>query len=279
MKQVFHSCLFLLFLSLTSFFIRQEKEKLPEIRIETDLGTMVAVLYNDTPLHRDNFLKNIRNHVYDSLLWHRVINEFMIQGGDPESKTAASGVALGNGGLGYTVKPEFIPGHFHKKGVLAAARQGDDVNPGKESSSSQFYIVHGKVFEERVLHMMEERANNQKRNQIFNALLTQPQNAALLDTVKAALGKNDNEKIQAVYNQLSPEIEKLLLVNGKLQFTKEQIEAYTTIGGAPHLDGAYTVFGEVTEGLDVLDKIAAVPVDQNNRPLQDIRMKISIIEE
>lgn len=279
MKQVFHSCLFLLLLGLTSMVIRNPEEKLQKIRIETSQGTMIAVLYNDTPGHRDNFLGNVKNKVYDDLLWHRVIKEFMIQGGDPDSKNATSGQMLGNGGLGFTIPAEFVPGRFHKKGALAAARTGDDVNPNKESSSTQFYIVQGKTFDEGLLKKMEERTNHQIRNKIFNDLLMLPENKVYLDTIKAAMNRRDQSVIQSVYQKMSPAIEKTLEVTGKFSYSAEQMKAYQTIGGAPHLDGSYTVFGEVIEGLEVIDKIANLPVDGNSRPITDIKMKITLVEE
>lgn len=259
--------------------IRNPEEKLQKIRIETSQGTMIAVLYNDTPGHRDNFLGNVKNKVYDDLLWHRVIKEFMIQGGDPDSKNATSGQMLGNGGLGFTIPAEFVPGRFHKKGALAAARTGDDVNPNKESSSTQFYIVQGKTFDEGLLKKMEERTNHQIRNKIFNDLLMLPENKVYLDTIKAAMNRRDQSVIQSVYQKMSPAIEKTLEVTGKFSYSAEQMKAYQTIGGAPHLDGSYTVFGEVIEGLEVIDKIANLPVDGNSRPITDIKMKITLVEE
>lgn len=278
MKQVIHICLFLSALVFSSFVLIPQDKKATKVRIETTHGVMVAVLYDDTPLHRDNFIKNIREGVYKDLLFHRVINEFMIQGGDPDSRNAQPGQVLGNGSLGYTIPAEFRPNHYHRKGVLAMARQGDDVNPKKESSSCQFYIVHGKVFEEKVLGMMEERVNQQTKNQIFNELLMKPENAALLKKAKDAVAAKDQAKLQEVVNTLNPAIEEEFAKRGKFAFSEEQKKAYTSLGGAPHLDGSYTAFGEVIEGLEVLDKIAAEKTDQYNRPATDIKMNITIIE-
>jgi len=190
----------------------------PLIKIETSAGDMVVMLYDETPIHRDNMLKLAREGYFKGQLFHRVIRDFMIQGGDPHSVDADRGQRLGTGGPGYTLPAEFRKDLFHKKGALAAARMGDQVNPEKESSGSQFYLVQGQVF--------------------------------TVDMLKA-LEKDRPEP-----------------------FTPAAIEAYTTIGGTPHLDGAYTVFGEVVEGLDVLDSIASVPVDSYNRPLQDIVFNI-----
>lgn len=278
MKQVIHICLFLIGLNINLFAQSQSSNGPVKIKIETTLGNMVAVLYDDTPLHRDNFVKNIKEGVYKDLLFHRVIKEFMIQGGDPDSKNAPADKVLGNGSLGYTIPAEFKPNHYHKKGVLAMARQGDDVNPKKESSSCQFYIVHGKVFEDNVLTMMEDRFNQQTRNQIFNEFLMKTENAEWLKKAQDAVNAKDNAKLQEVVNHFSPQIEEELTKRGKFAFTAEQRKIYTTLGGAPHLDGNYTVFGEITEGLDVIDKIAAEVTDRYDRPVKNIIMNISIIE-
>lgn len=192
------------------------------VLIETSLGNMTVELFNETPKHRDNFVKLVKEGFYDGLIFHRVINNFMIQGGDPNSRNAAAGVMLGNGTLGYTVPAEFVPGLIHKKGALAAARQGDQVNPQKASSSCQFYIVQGNVWTTENLERMG-----------------------------AQMGR---------------------------KFDKQQIETYTTVGGTPHLDYDYTVFGQVVDGLDVIDKIAAVRCGRGDRPIEDITMKMSLIE-
>ena len=198
------------------------------VLLSTSEGEITVKLYNDTPLHRDNFLKLTREGFFDSLLFHRVIHGFMIQTGDPQSKNAPSGSALGNGGPGYTIPAEILPHRFHKKGALAAARQGDNINPNRVSSGSQFYIVQGTTYQTERLLSMEERRN-----------------AAEPD----------------------------------FMYGKEQLEAYTTIGGAPHLDGQYTVFGEVVSGLEIIDAIAKQKVDARNRPVEDIRiLKATILK-
>lgn len=189
----------------------------------TTAGVVEMVLYNETYRHRDNFVKLVKEHRFDSLLFHRVIKDFMIQGGDPMSKNAASGELLGEGDLGYRIEAEFMPElHFHKRGALAAAREPDDVNPKKASSASQFYIVWGKVFTPEQLD--EFKRNYRKRN------------------------------------------------NREPLMTKEQKIVYTTQGGTPHLDGSYTVFGEVTDGLDVVEKIQNMSCDDNDRPKEDVRI-------
>jgi peptidyl-prolyl cis-trans isomerase B (cyclophilin B) len=206
-------------------------EKRHLVEINTTAGRMVVELYNETPLHRDNFLKLVRDHYYDSLLFHRVIEGFMIQGGDPDSRQADDRTKpLGDGGPGYTLPAEFRPELFHRKGALAAARIGDDVNPEKRSDGSQFYIVQGRQWAPADLARMEERLN-----------MNRPDSLAI-------------------------------------HYTPEQIEAYKTGGGAPHLDGNYTVFGQLVEGFDVLDRIAGSPCDNQARPLADVRMWMRVIQ-
>lgn len=191
----------------------------PIVELVTEYGTMELQLYASTPKHRDNFVKLVKEGFYDSLLFHRVINDFMIQGGDPVSKGAAPNVMLGNGGPGYTIPAEFVDSLIHLKGALAAARMGDGVNPQKASSGSQFYIVEGQPVKTAVLNQMQQQ-------------------------------------------------------NG-IPYTETQKQAYTTEGGTPHLDGGYTVFGRVISGMEVLEKIAAVPVS-GSRPTKDITMKMRL---
>lgn len=195
------------------------------VALTTDSGVIILKLYNQIPLHRDNFIKLVKQHYFDSLLFHRVIKNFMIQGGDPDSRNARPHILLGNGGPSYTIPAEFDTSLFHKKGVLAAAREGDNVNPTKASSASQFYIVQGKKFTD-----------------------------AGLDSV-----------------------EKFRLKGRKIPLSHREV--YKTIGGTPHLDMNYTIFGEVESGLEVVDKIAAAPRDSNDRPLTDIRMTMKLIRK
>ena len=189
----------------------QEKETL--VLIKTSLGDITVKLYNDTPLHRDNFIKLINEGWYNNSPFHRVINNFMIQGGQNQD---------GSVDPGYTIPAEFRSNHIHKKGALAAARQGDHVNPKKASSGCQFYIVQGQVLTPAHIQMYQQRMG--------------------------------------------------------LTFTQEQIEAYTTVGGTPHLDGEYTVFGEVVEGLDVIDKIAKVKTGYMDVPVEAVTMTIEILK-
>lgn len=186
------------------------------VEMITTMGKITLRLYDETPLHRDNFLKLVKNGTYDGLLFHRVIKDFMVQAGDPKSRNAKPGQPLGDGTLGYTIPAEFRPELIHKSGALCAARQGDQINPKKESSASQFYIVQGQVWDDKTLDMMEKR-----------------------------LGKS---------------------------FTDVQRKVYTTVGGTPHLDGDYTVFGEVVDGMEVVNKIADVKCDRMARPVEDVRI-------
>jgi cyclophilin family peptidyl-prolyl cis-trans isomerase len=214
--------LILIAASLISFSSYSQDER-TVVKINTSYGNMVIELYNETPKHKDNFIKLVKKSFYDGTLFHRVIPGFMIQGGDPTSKNAKPKQRLGNGGPGYTVPSEFNEDLFHKKGALAAAREPDAINPKKASSGSQFYIVEGLVFKSKKLQEIAKMA-------------------------------------------------------GKNEMTEETQLAYTSIGGYPYLDGNYTVFGEVTEGMKVITKIANVKRDDKNRPIEDIKMKITIIQ-
>jgi len=246
------------------------------ILIETSYGSIRIKLYNETPLHRDNFLKLAEKHFYDSLLFHRVIQGFMIQGGDPDSKNALPKQFLGNGEVGYTIPAEFNPNLFHKRGALAGARNPDEINPNQESSGCQFYIVQGKVFTDTLLRQVEQRitgmmaynkvVKNQDNKKLIGKYLEFSQ-AGIPDSIYFYKAKLD-ALTQAEISKMKP-----------YKFSEEQKKAYTAAGGAPHLDESYTVFGEVLEGMNVVDKIAAVKGDKFSRPLTDVRMKITIIKQ
>lgn len=211
-------------LTLMSFTMFQSSKKETKVEITTNYGSIKIKLYNETPQHRDNFIKLVKQGFYDSTLFHRVISNFMIQGGDPDSKDAQKGELLGEGDVGYTLPAEFNSNYIHKKGALAAARQGDNVNPNKRSSGCQFYIVQGRKY---------------SKDEVDNII------------------KNKKDRVN---------------------YTEDQYKIYETIGGTPHLDMDYTVFGEVIEGLDVIDKIAAVKKDRRDRPVEDVKMTIKIIK-
>lgn len=239
--------------------------------LETEFGNVELKLYNETPLHRDNFLKLVKEGVYNDLLFHRVIKDFMIQGGDPSSKSADSTAMLGSGDLGYTIPSEFVyPKYFHKKGALAAARTGDEVNPKKESSASQFYIVTGSVFTEGKLKALEKQRFERLKQSVFNDL-----QALHRETIKELYRNGDKELLAELRDRLVDETEdEAEERKGESLFTPEEIEAYTTLGGTPFLDNQYTVFGEVVSGLDVIDKIQSVETNAQDRPTKNVKMKI-----
>lgn len=260
-------------------FLKAQEIPETKVLINTTMGDIKVKLYNETPLHRDNFIKLVNEHIYDSLLFHRVIQSFMIQGGDPDSKNAAPGVMLGNGGLAYTVPAEFNSKLIHKKGALAGAREGDDVNPNRASSSTQFYIVQGKVFTDSDLDKYEARINKEAKQRVFSAFINKPENKELLQKWIVFQQANQKDSLQKLSASVEPLIQSEIEKTGTYKFSPEQRAAYKTIGGAPHLDSGYTVYGEVIEGIETVDKIAAVPVDQVARPLADVRiLKMTIIK-
>jgi len=243
------------------------------VLISTDLGDIKVKLYDETPLHRDNFLKLAGEGYYEGVLFHRVINHFMIQTGDPGSKGAAPGIQLGRGGPDYTVPAEFVPALYHKKGALAAARQGDQVNPLKASSGSQFYIVQGKILRSGELDTIEMRMNGNIQQGLLRSVFTPHQEE---------LNKYREEKNEAAFNQKVAELQvkadSLYTITPKFSYTAEQRQTYLTVGGFPMLDGNYTVFGEVLEGLEIIDKIASVKTDQFDRPVQDVKISVKILK-
>lgn len=251
-----------------------------KVLIETTYGDMKVKLYDETPKHRDNFVKLVKDGFYDSLLFHRVIDEFMIQGGDPDSKGADTAARLGSGGPGYKLDAEIKENFYHKRGVLAAAREGDQVNPERKSSGSQFYIVDGRKFTDEELDKLEERMNMQKKNEIFMELIQSEEHADLRQAYDSIRQARDREAFEElVQNRIEPLIQKELEKQGKFGFSEEQRKVYKETGGAPHLDGAYTAFGEVYEGLDVLDSISAVKTKPGDRPVEDIMMKMEMIND
>lgn len=247
--------------------------------ISTRFGEIKIRLYDETPLHKDNFIKLISGKFYDSLLFHRVIKDFMVQGGDPESKNASKGVLLGNGGPGYNIPAEFVPGLIHKIGALAAAREADMINPKKESSGSQFYIVQGKVFTDKELDNYEIKINQNLTNQLMGKILMLPENQHLRTKLDSVRNTGSQEGMLNFMKDIQPLAEAEMKKNNSYyKFSPVQRKIYTTAGGAPHLDGSYTVFGEVVEGMNIIDSIANAKVDENNRPLEDIRMTIRLSE-
>jgi len=242
-------------------------EKMTKVELETTYGNIVVELYNETPQHRDNFIKLVKEGYYDGVLFHRVIKDFMIQTGDGNSKTAGPETSLGDGDPGYTIEAEFVyPKYFHKRGALAAARTGDQVNPERRSSGSQFYIVTGKIYSSDELKMMTQRMADMKKQDIFRQLVIE--NQSKIQQLQQA---QDNAGLQALQNELIQQTE-AEAAKTPFSMTDEQINAYTSIGGTPHLDGQYTVFGEVVQGMDVVDKIQNVTTGRMDRPTVDVKI-------
>lgn len=252
--------------------IKQDVPAGPTLDIVTTAGDIKIRLYDDTPLHRDNFLKLAKEGYYDGVLFHRVINDFMVQTGDPDSKNADKGVMLGSGGPGYTIPAEIeYPKHYHKYGALAAARTGDEMNPERKSSGSQFYIVTGKKYSPQQLSRMEEMSVQKQLQSYFMEL--QRQN---MDTIRQLRLAKDSVGLENLRQELIKQTEG----NVKpVTMSEEQVRDYTTIGGTPHLDGQYTVFGEVLEGMDTVEKIQKAETDGRDRPLEDIRIISIKVEE
>ncbi len=252
-----------------------ENKKETKILIETSAGNIRVKLYNDTPKHRDNFIKLVKEGFYNGTLFHRVIKDFMIQGGDPDSKNAPAGKMLGSGDVGYTLPSEFVyPKYFHKKGVLSAARQGDQSNPEKKSSGCQFYIVTGKVYSAEQLVGMEEQINQNKVSAIFNRLAQEH-----MKEIYKLRKEGNEDALYDLQEKLVGQAQEEASKQPGFSFTPQQVEAYTTVGGTPHLDGEYTVFGEVVEGMDVVEAIQKAKTDRSDRPSEDIRMiKVSVVE-
>ncbi len=250
----------------------QDSQRLPakddaKVLIHTSEGDITVLLYGDTPRHRDNFLKLVEENFYDSTLFHRVINEFMVQAGDPESKTAKPGQQLGSGDPGYTIPAEFYyPHHFHKRGALSAARTGDQVNPKKESSGSQFYIVTGKKYSAAELSQMSEQMKQQAMYSIFDSLANQN-----MDQIRQMQQAQDNAGLKALQEKLVAQAEEIA-AKGNYSIPADVAQVYETVGGTPFLDGQYTVFGEVLSGMDVVEKIEKAQTDRNDRPTSDIRI-------
>lgn len=257
MKKIFIA----LFILLLAASVQAQKYVL----LETNLGNIKLKLNENTPKHSENFLKLVKAKHYDGLLFHRVVKDFMVQGGSSDSRNAEKGKMLGAGDIGYTVDAEILPGNIHKKGALCAARQGDQVNPEKKSSGEQFYIVQGKPLTAEELKMMEDRKLAMAKNQLGTKLFK-----PLQDTYKSYMVSGERGKADSLINSVQQQIEKEFAGYTKHLIPEAVKETYKTIGGTPFLDGEYTVFGEVVEGLDIIDKIAAVKTDQNDRPEEDV---------
>ena len=253
--------------------LNMENVKETLVCLETTMGNITVKLYDETPKHKENFIKLVKEGAYDSTLFHRVIKNFMIQAGDPLSKNATDTTTLGSGDVGYTIPAEFNKNFFHKKGALAAARQGDEVNPERESSGCQFYIVTGRKFSEAQMINMENHMNEARLEEVFNNLARKH-----MKEIYKMRKAGDTEGLLELQDSLESQARNIVDKEPALRYTKEQKQTYTTIGGAPHLDGAYTVFGEVVDGMDVVEKIEQVGTNHADRPKVDIRItKASVL--
>lgn len=243
------------------------------VTINTSVGTLKAKLYDDVPNHVRTFIERAKRGEYNGTLFTRVLPEFMIQGGAPDSRNAPAGARCGFGDRNSEIMPEIRPHHFNKRGALAAPRQNDDINPQKKSDMSQFFIVQGKVYRETELDTLERTANYPARQKALKEFYAPVR--AELNMIKMSNKREYQKRLRAINAQIDSVIQ---ATPGHLLFTDEQRKAYTTVGGCHHLDGTYTIFGELTEGFDVLDQIATQPKDQNDRPKKDIRIQSITIE-
>lgn len=244
------------------------------VNITTSVGDIKIRLFGDTPKHRDNFLKLVNEGYYDGVLFHRVIKDFMIQTGDPDSKNAAPGAMLGSGNPGYTIEAEIsYPKHYHVRGALAAARTGDEMNPERRSSGSQFYIVTGKTFNDSTLTQMERSMQQQQMQAIFNRKATEHR-AEIMEFRR----NRDQAGLMALQDKLVAETEAEAKAN-PVTMPADVRKAYVEKGGAPHLDGAYTVFGEVISGMETVEKIEAAETGRADRPKEDIKIISMTVEK
>lgn len=254
----------LLFLS---FSCNQVKNDSRIIKIQTEKGEIVIRLYNETPKHRDNIIKLAEEKYYHGQIFHRIINNFVVQGGDPTTKNALPDSLYGNGGPDYLIDAEINDSLLHKRGAVGMAREGDDINPDKKSSGSQFYLVKGKVFTSQQLDDVEKKIESKNKSKIYKSIfdnkLSKLKDKTNIDTVSLSL-------------EVSMAFDSIWDKQPKFRLTEKQRKIYSTIGGIPHLDGNYTVFGEVIQGMDIVDNFSAVNTDQNDRPMKDIKFNIIV---
>jgi cyclophilin family peptidyl-prolyl cis-trans isomerase len=260
----------LTFLTLITFSVlscSQVKDDSQYIKVITDKGEIVIRLYNQTPKHRDNIIKLASEKFYDGQIFHRIINNFVVQGGDPTTKQAQPDTLYGNADSGYLIDAEIVDTLIHKRGAVGMAREGDDINPEKKSSGSQFYIVKGKVLTNQQLDELEKKRDSQNKSKLYQKLITEKiaeqKNQSKIDTVSISL-------------DVSAAIDSLWEKYPKFKFSEKQRKVYTTIGGIPHLDGNYTVFGEVVKGMNIVDELSSVPTGKNDRPIQDIKFSVVV---
>lgn len=247
-----------------------------EVQVSTNLGTMKFRLFDDTPKHRDAFIELAKEGYYNETLFYRVIQDFLIQGGSRSSKNAPPGKRIGYGDPDKTVDDEILNHYFHKKGALVAPRQPDEINPFKQSDISQFFIVKGRIHTLGELDTMEIAINRPIKNAVINKVMSPQIRAELKQLKEEKKVKEFRELAQAVKDKIETEYN---LQIGTIEFSEEQRAAYTTVGGYPDLDGKYTIFGECISGFDVIDKIAALKTDKNNRPITDVKISVTILKE
>lgn len=248
-----------------------------DVRLSCELGDIYIKLYDETPKHKENFLKLAKEGYYNGTTWHRVIQMFMVQGGDPNTKEGSSGPA-GQGGPGYTVPAEINPKFYHKAGAVAAARLPDNMNPNWESSGSQFYIVHGKLWTDKELDLIENQVNgllDMRARQSFDA---KPENKWIEEIDLYKLQEEDSVKFDSVKAIIDRDYSKHRENHPQLKFTPEQRTLYKTEGGYPPLDMQYTIFGEVVKGMDVVNQIAAQPTGAMDKPIRDIPITVEVLE-
>ena len=258
--------------SCTSGNKQKTANKNVQVELKTSMGDIVLELSNETPLHRDNFVKLVNKGYFNGMLFHRVINNFGIQSGDPDSKNAQAGEALGNGGPGYTIPAEIKPDLFNKRGAILAAR---DNNPERASSGSQFFIVQGKIQTNSTLARSEERINQWLTE---NAFVNDPANRAIHDSLQNAILAENEEEVMKWADSIQLGAQSYTPAQ-KYSIPESHRQVYKTLGGVPHLDQNYTVFGEVTEGMNIVDSIAIQPVDSLDRPLNDVQIISAILLE
>lgn len=266
-------CIFILAGILFTFHGYSQASK---VRISTNLGGMTFILYDDTPKHRDAFIQLADEGYFNETLFYRVIKDFLIQGGSKSSKNAPPGKRIGYGDPDMTVDDEILPHYFHKKGALCAPRQPDDVNPFKQSDISQFFIIKGRVYTEGELDTMEMAVNRPIRNKIINKHL----NVEVKAELKELKGKKEVQAFREIADKVKQQIDtEYSLQTGVLEFSEQQRASYTTSGGYPDLDGNYTIFGECISGFEVIDKIASLKTDENNRPVTDVKITVTVLEK
>jgi cyclophilin family peptidyl-prolyl cis-trans isomerase len=249
-----------------------EKVKEPIVLIETSMGNIKVKIYNETPIHRDNFLKLVKEGFYNDILFHRIIKDFMIQAGDPDTKIPLDEKKVyGATDTGYKLPAEFNSKLFHKKGALAAAREGDMENPEKKSSGSQFYIVQGKVFTQKELIELAKRKNDNLKTLTYNNLI--------MEKAESLMDKGQEPDYNKIAASLQDTLKEVLSKIEPYDFAPEKVDFYTSVGGTPHLDGDYTVFGEVIEGLEIVDKIASVETNKVDMPLKPIKITMKVLSE